>query len=89
MKIEVGDHVIYQRRLVQKEEKDIPTIELTLIKVIEVIGDDGEYFKDKDNEVYDHFRVSNIYREGDKMRYDRFDGLKCSQEDFEKLKKGV
>ena len=89
MKIEAGDYVIYQR-MVQKEE-DIPTIELTLIKVIEVIGDNGEYFKDKDNEVYDHFRVKNIFKKDIKgsVEYDGYDGVRCVQEDKEKLSKGV
>jgi len=91
MKIKVDDYVLYQRGLVQKEEKDIPTIELTIIKVIEVIGDNGEYFKDKYNEAYDHFRVRNIFRKGIKgsVEYDGYDEVRCVQEDKERLNKGV
>ena len=90
MKIEAGDFVIYQRGMVKKEE-DIPTIEMRLIKVIEVYGNNGEYFKDKENEVYDHFRVRYLYKVGGKggKEYDGYDGVRCIQEDEEKLSKGV
>jgi hypothetical protein len=89
MKIEVGDYVIYQDKAVQKEKTDIPEITMRIIKVTEVSGNNGEYFKDKYNDVYDHFRVRYIYEDGQKesKKYDGYDEARCIQEDVERLKK--
>ena len=91
MKIEVGDFVLYQTKVVQESKEDIPTITLTMIKVIEVSGDNGEYFKDKYNKVYDHFRVRRIFKPGIKesTEYEGYDEVRCIQEDTERLNKGV
>lgn len=90
MKIKVGDWVIYQKKADKEENKEYPTVSITMIKVTEVSGNNGEYFTDKYNDAYDHFRVRYIYKGGqkEKIKYDGYDEARCIQEDVEILNKG-
>ena len=89
MKIEVGDHVIYMRPAIVKHDikaksKGMPTIEMVIIKIHELCGEDE--FKDSNGELFKNYRVRFLIKDGQKNRleYDGYNYRKIQEEEKEK-----
>ena len=87
MKIESGDHVIYMTPVVVKHDIKakwiMPTVEIVVIKVHELYGENE--FKDSDGKVFKNYRVRFLIKNGqkNKLEYDGYDYMKIAKEEEE------
>ena len=85
MKIEVEDHVIYMRPVVVKHDIKakwkMPTIEMVVIKIHELCGEDE--FKDLNGELFKNYRVRFLIKDGqkNKLEYDGYNYRKIQEEE--------
>ena len=87
MKIESEDIVMYMMPEVVKHDIKakwkMPTVEMVLIKIHEVCGEDE--FKDSNGELFKNYRVRHLIKKGQKnhIEYDGFDYKKIQEEEKE------
>ena len=86
MRVKGGDAVVYHN-VATMGENNMPTVVMTMEKVIKPIFDGIKFFNEKD-EVRDNYRVRYIFRDGKRIENDCYDFTRIAEEDNEALSKG-